>query len=117
MDVRPFYREGREGEEEEQRLWGFDVELVDDGAMVCRVCVRMDTEVVEKPDFIGIGQDGFPVNEGGTTSVEGRFFQIWKVGDEVVTDSIREVLRLFCTSLMHAINKYYAFGSCFTDDL
>ncbi|CAD7699392.1 unnamed protein product [Ostreobium quekettii] len=120
MVVTPYYIEDIEGGEEgEERrsLWGFDVDLMDDGAMVCKVGVRMDTLNVEKPNFIGIGEDGFPVNEGGVTSVLGKNLQIWKVGDETVTDSIREVLRLFCTSLMQSVNKYYAFGSPFTDEL
>lgn len=81
MSVTPYYRK-RDGENEgdekdEGLLWGFDVGILEGGASVCKLGVRMDTEVVEDPQYIGIGEDGFPVKEGKMTEVEGKFFQIW----------------------------------------
>ena len=32
------------------------------------------------------------------------------------TRQLRSTIRDFCTGLVAAINKYYAFGSCFVDD-
>ena len=48
--------------------------------------------------------------------VLGKNFEIRKVCDTPVTEPIRESIREFCTLLVGAINKYYAFGSCFVDD-
>lgn len=60
--------------------------------------------------------DGFPMLEGSAEEVSGKHFEIRKVDDAPVTDSIRGSVRDFCQMLVGAINKYYAFGSCFVDD-
>ena len=39
-----------------------------------------------------------------------------KMDDNPVDDELRVSIRSFCESLVSALNKYYAFGSCFTDD-
>lgn len=121
MSVTPYYRQKdaqTDGDKKDEcLLWGFDVDILEDGASVCKLGVRMDNEVVEDPQYIGIGDDGFPVREGKMTEVEGKFFQIWKLGDDNVTDELRGVIRRFCESLSKAVATYYAFGSCFVDDI
>ena len=69
---------------------------------------------------MGRGVDGFPVMTGTETAVEGKHFEIWSVGGGAdaapLDEDTRTVVRNFCTLLVGAINKYYAFGSCFSDD-
>lgn len=47
------------------------------GETVCQVGVRMDREKVEKYEFVGIGEDGFPVDEGKVTLIDGKELEIW----------------------------------------
>jgi hypothetical protein len=54
--------------------------------------------------------------EGNYEAIDGKNFEIRKTDDTVVTEPIRASIREFCTMLVAAINKYYAFGSCFVDD-
>lgn len=54
--------------------------------------------------------------EGNEEKILGKNFEIRKVCDNTVTEPIRAAIREFCTMLVGAINKYYAFGSCFVDD-
>ena len=54
--------------------------------------------------------------EGNSEEIDGKDFEIRKVDDVVVTEAIRSSIREFCQMLVEAINKYYAFGSCFVDD-
>lgn len=60
--------------------------------------------------------DGFPVLEGNAEEVIGKNFEIRKIDDASLTDAQRSSIRAFCQMLVGAINKYYAFGSCFVDD-
>lgn len=60
--------------------------------------------------------DGFPVLEGESQDVRGKNFEIRKVNEEPVSEPIRASIKQFCPMLVGAINKYYAFGSCFVDD-
>ncbi len=39
-----------------------------------------------------------------------------KLDDSPVDEELRSCIRRFCEELMSALNKYYAFGSCFVDD-
>ena len=39
-----------------------------------------------------------------------------KLDDSPVDEELRACIRRFCEELMSALNKYYAFGSCFVDD-
>lgn len=41
---------------------------------------------------------------------------ISKTCDRKIDEDTRGVIRAFCTKLVQALNKYYAFGSCFVDD-
>lgn len=121
MSVTPYYREsdGEDSEEnkDEGTLWGFDVDILEGGTSLCKIGVRMDTEVVDDHQFVGMGEDGFPTMEGKVTKVTGKNFEIWKLGDDKVTDDIRGIIRRFCESLSGAVSTYYAFGSCFVDDM
>lgn len=47
------------------------------GETVCQVVVRMDREKVEKYEFVGIGEDGFPVDEGKVSLIDGKELEIW----------------------------------------
>ena len=44
------------------------------------------------------------------------YFTGRKMDDNPVDEELRASIRSFCESLVSALNKYYAFGSCFTDD-
>lgn len=60
--------------------------------------------------------DGFPILEGNAEEVDGKNFEIRKVCDNSVSEPMRASIKDFCQMLVAAINKYYAFGSCFVDD-
>ena len=44
---------------------------------MCQVGVYMDQEEVEKHEFIGIGEDGFPTKEGRVELIKGKALEIW----------------------------------------
>lgn len=54
--------------------------------------------------------------EGKQEEVLGKNFEIRKLGDNPVSDASKVSIKEFCQLLVGAINKYYAFGSCFVDD-
>ena len=54
--------------------------------------------------------------EGDETPIRGKCFEIRKVGAGSVDADTKVVIRNFCSMLEQAVNKYYAFGSCFSDD-
>ena len=54
--------------------------------------------------------------EGNSQEVVGKYFEIRKLGDAPVSDMGKASIKEFCQMLVGAINKYYAFGSCFVDD-
>eukprot|EP00210_Caulerpa_lentillifera_P003207 g3064.t1 len=101
---------------EEDGLWGFNASILREGETVCQVGVWMDREQVEKYEFVGIGEDRFPVNEGRVTIIDGKALEIWKIGDNEIDDDTRSVVRSFCKALSEAIDSYASFGSCFADD-
>ena len=39
-----------------------------------------------------------------------------KVDENVIDEQTRSCIREFCSALVAAINKYYAFGSAYVDD-
>ncbi|KAL4858559.1 hypothetical protein ACK3TF_001514 [Chlorella vulgaris] len=97
-------------------IWGFTVSFLKDGVSATDVRVAFDEETVQKHDWIGRGSDGMPVLEGNAENIQGKHLEIRKVCDNVVSENMRSSIREFCTLLVAAINKYYAFGSCFVDD-
>jgi hypothetical protein len=54
--------------------------------------------------------------EGNAEEILGKHFEIRKIDDKPVSEDVRSSIRDFCQMLVGAINKYYAFGSCFVDD-
>ncbi|PRW56880.1 hypothetical protein C2E21_4544 isoform A [Chlorella sorokiniana] len=106
--VSAFYNDGQ--------LWGFTVSFLKDGESAADVRVAFDDEITMKHEWVGRGADGFPVLEGKAEEIKGKHFEIRKVCDRQLTDANRNSIRDFCQLLVAAINKYYAFGSCFVDD-
>eukprot|EP00889_Picochlorum_renovo_P001673 jgi/Picre1/28703/NNA_004103.t1 len=97
-------------------LMGFTVSFMKDGESATDVRVAFDQDTTLKHEWVGRGADGFPVLEGNTEEVEGKYFEIRKLGDAPVSDMGKASIKEFCQMLVGAINKYYAFGSCFVDD-
>ncbi|KAF5832044.1 hypothetical protein DUNSADRAFT_12224 [Dunaliella salina] len=75
-----------------------------------------DLGSVLKHEWVGMGDDGFPVLEGKVNNVMGEFFEIWKLDKKPVDDTLRATIKAYCTGMVSAINRYYAFGSVFVDD-
>ncbi|KAG2424218.1 hypothetical protein HXX76_014749 [Chlamydomonas incerta] len=100
----------------EERLWGFNVAIFKEGVKLTDLGVMFDKEVVTKHEWVGRGEDGFPVMEGKADDIKGKNFQIWKMDSEPVGEDLRATIRAYCTALVAALNRYYAFGSVFVDD-
>lgn len=60
-------------------LWGYLVSIYREGNKVCDILVSFDKEVVQRAEYIGIGEDGFPIKEGRLVDVQGKNFEIWWV--------------------------------------
>lgn len=127
-------------------LFGFTVSFLKDGETATDVRVAFDDEITLKHEWVGRGAgllpsemiyfrvlrtcvdiciltqyswmnaDGFPMLEGNAEEVKGKNFEIRKLGDAPVSGPIKASIKEFCQMLVGAINKYYAFGSCFVDD-
>ncbi len=95
---------------------GFTVSFLKDGASGSDIRVAFDDGSVDRHEYIGVGSDGFPTLEGAVEEVDGDALEVRKVDDAAVTEAMRASIREFCGMLVGAINKYYAFGSCFVDD-
>lgn len=103
--------------------WGFDLDILslsstgNDGDPVsASLRIGFDDGIVNKRQWVGRGTDGFPKMEGDETPIRGKCFEIRKVGDGSVDADTKVVIKNFCSMLEQAVNKYYAFGSCFSDD-
>ncbi|GAX81771.1 hypothetical protein CEUSTIGMA_g9199.t1 [Chlamydomonas eustigma] len=108
MTVDPQFKEGV--------LWGYKVGMYKDGVKLTEIGVLFDNLFAEKYEYLGRGEDGFPVLEGKMEKIEGKNIQIWKLDLNPVTEDLRGTIRGFCTGLVAAINRYYSFGSVFVDD-
>ncbi|GIL91940.1 hypothetical protein Vretimale_18560 [Volvox reticuliferus] len=108
MKIEPVYYE--------ERLWGFNVAIFKEGVKLTDLGVMFDKNAVTKHEWVGRGEDGFPVMEGKTDEVKGKNFEIWKLDTEPVSEDLRSTIRAYCTALVAALNRYYAFGSVFVDD-
>ncbi|KAG2430311.1 hypothetical protein HYH02_013788 [Chlamydomonas schloesseri] len=108
MTIEPVYHE--------ERLWGFNVGIFKEGIKQTDLGVMFDKSVVTKHEWVGRGEDGFPVMEGKADDVKGKNFEIWKMDSEPVSEDLRATIRAYCTALVAALNRYYAFGSVFVDD-
>ena len=96
--------------------WGFNVDVLRDGAPTATLSVGFDLTNAQRHEWVGRGEDGFPVLQGKVEQVSGKFFEIRKTCDLVIDEDTRGVIRMFCSKLVTALNRYYAFGSCFVDD-
>ena len=96
--------------------WGFTVDMLRDGNPTASLAVGFDDTDTVKHEWVGRGVDGFPVMTGSETAVKGKMFEIWSTGTTPLDEDTRTVVRNFCTLMVGAVNKYYAFGSCFSDD-
>lgn len=108
MTVQPFYSQ--------DVLWGYTVGIYKDGSKQTDLAIMFDEANTTKSEWIGRGDDGFPVAEGRQTDVLGKNFMIWKLDSTPVSEELRSTIRAFCTGLVAALNRYYAFGSVFVDD-
>lgn len=69
MKVEPTYHD--------DKLWGFNVSIFKEGAKLTDVAVFMDKLSLSKHEWVGRGQDGFPVLEGRVEMVLGKNLEIW----------------------------------------
>jgi len=98
-------------------MWGMDIEIIKEGVRVADLSVGFDNDVTIKSEWIGQDENGFPTKEGKQEEVPGKHFEIWKTCTRPVDDDLRATLKAFCTGLVAALNKYYAFGSVFAEEV
>lgn len=101
---------------QEQGIFGFVTSFQRTASDATDIAFRFDTDIAIKHEWVGRGEDGFPIMQGGQEEVTGKFLEIWKTDNNPVDEPTRAAVRLWCQELGAAINKYYAFGSCFVDD-
>lgn len=109
MKVQPLYHH--------ETLWGFDVEIIKEGRKMADLGINFDGEISLKHEWVGKDQDGFPTMEGNAEEVPGKYIEIWKLDPVKVDEDTRSTIRAFCSGLGMALNKYYAFGSVFSEDI
>ena len=90
-----------------------------DGAevLICELYCEMDTEMVPSYDTLMPSQDGEIIKSnrsGKDEFVKGRFFVIRR--PVPIDESANPALKQMIKDMTLAINKYYAFGSCFSED-
>ncbi|KAK9819416.1 hypothetical protein WJX74_001522 [Apatococcus lobatus] len=101
---------------QEQGVFGFVTSFQRSASDATDIAFRFDTDIAIKHEWVGRGEDGFPLMQGGQEEVTGKHLEIWKTDSNPVDEPTRAAVRLWCQELGAAINKYYAFGSCFVDD-
>jgi UDP-2,3-diacylglucosamine pyrophosphatase LpxH len=77
----------------------------------------LDEETTTKHEFIGRKENGMPEAMGEKTEVMGAHFEIWKQDDNEIDDALRQSMRELCQGVGQALNRYYAFGNVFSEDL
>lgn len=120
MSVAPRYRAaGGAGDSDMTgSLWGFEVEVLRDGARVADLGVNFDDDCAIRSEWIGQDADGFPRAEGRQEQVAGKNLEVWFLSDEKLTDEdLRAAIRAFCAGLVSAVNRFYSFGSVFAEDI
>ncbi|GBF87582.1 hypothetical protein Rsub_00293 [Raphidocelis subcapitata] len=101
----------------QETMWGFDVEIIKEGVKMADLGINFDSNIVLKHEWVGRDAEGFPQMEGNADEISGKYIEIWKVNPEKVDEDTRSTIRAFCTGLVTALNKYYAFGSVFAEDI
>jgi len=56
--------------------WGFNVEILRDGAPTATLSIGFDLTDAQRHEWVGRGEDGFPVLQGKVAQVSGKFFEI-----------------------------------------
>jgi hypothetical protein len=84
---------------------------------VSSIKLTLDEEVTSKHEFIGKKESGMPEPMGEVTEVEGAHFEVWKDDDREIDDALRESIKGLCGGVVQALNRYYAFGSVFSEEL
>jgi hypothetical protein len=84
---------------------------------ICDLYCEMDTEMVPTFDTLMPNQEGELIKSnrsGKDEFVKGRYFVIRRPVpiDETANPALKQMIK----DMTLAINKYYAFGSCFSDD-
>lgn len=74
MNVTPVYRDIQS---ENPLLWGFKVSIFKEGTKLTDLGIMFDQDQVNKHEWVGRGDDGFPVLEGKVEQVSGKYFEIW----------------------------------------
>jgi len=85
--------------------------------LICELYCEMDTEMVPSYDPLMPSQDGEIIKSnrsGKDEFVKGRFFVIRR--PVPIDESANPALKQMIKDMTLAINKYYAFGSCFSED-
>eukprot|EP00775_Hariotina_reticulata_P007254 gene7254-7467_t len=99
-------------------IWGIELEIIKEGEKQAELSLGFDNEVTYKSEWIGQdSSSGMPTKEGKQEEVVGKHFEIWKTCDRKVDEDLRATIRAFCTGLVAALNKYYAFGSVFAEEV
>jgi len=107
-----------EEEEGGDVMWGFTTEFINSGETTCTLYCGFDREDSKKYKWVGRhNQTGMPIQEGDHTVVHGKHFEIWKLGKAPVDDDTKAAIKLFCLGLADAINRYYSFGSTWSEDI
>ncbi|KAF8065656.1 KIN4A [Scenedesmus sp. PABB004] len=110
MKVHKRYKDGS--------TWGFDLEIIKEGNTQAEMSVGFDDDVAVRSEWVGQDSEtGMPTLEGKQEEVTGKHFEIWKTCDRPVDEDLRATIRAFCTGLVAALNKYYAFGSVFAEEV
>lgn len=79
----------------------------------------MDEEVVQGYDVVGMDKDGFPLlqtMDGEEKLVKGKYFLVRRDKSTPVPAVHVETVKALLENMMSAVNKYYAFGSCFSEE-
>ena len=58
-------------------LWGFTVGIFKDGVKLTSLGVGFDDTLVDKAEWVGRNEEGFPTMEGNISSVKGKNIEIW----------------------------------------
>ncbi|KAI8464981.1 MAG: hypothetical protein J3K34DRAFT_438416 [Monoraphidium minutum] len=109
MKVAPLYNK--------ETLWGFDLQLLKEGVNKADLGVNFDGEIALKHEWVGRDKEGFPQMEGNAEEVMGKHIEVWKVDPVKVDEDTRTTIRTFCTGLVSAMNRYYAFGSVWAEEV
>ena len=79
----------------------------------------MDEEVVGGFDMVGMDKDGFPVlqtMDGESKTVKGKYFLVRRDKTTPVPEDFVQPTKLLLSEMMEAVNKYYSFGSPFSEE-